>query len=148
MPVAPEMLHIWAGLWLASLLIWISIWDLKHLRIPDLANAVLALSGLLVAAWRSDGWPASQMAGATVGYILFAGIGAVYFRRTGEDGLGLGDAKLLGAAGAWVGLAALPGLVALAAISALVYALAAKCRRLAFGPWLSASLLLHWMLLA
>ncbi|WP_195819083.1 prepilin peptidase [Roseobacter sp. MH60115] len=147
MHFTPEILHIWASLWLASLLIWISVWDLKHLRIPDPANALLALSGLGLAAWRADGWPAAQMAGAAVGYILFAGIGALYFQRTGQDGLGLGDAKLLGAAGAWTGLAALPGLIAFAAISALVYALVTRCRRLAFGPWLSASLFLHWIFL-
>ena len=37
----------------------------------------------------------------------------------GIEGLGLGDAKLLAAAGAWVGLAALPSVILLAAVAAL-----------------------------
>ncbi|MGZ2256649.1 prepilin peptidase [Roseobacter sp. A03A-229] len=145
MQLVPESFEPWATIWLATVLLWISLWDLKHLRIPNLANAALAVSGVSVAALTASGWPIASLTGALVGYSLFAAIGAAYFHRTGEDGLGLGDAKLLGGAGAWLGLNALPSLIAVAAVSALVYALVMKCRRLAFGPWLSASLLLHWL---
>lgn len=145
MQLVPESFEPWATIWLAAVLLWIGLWDLKHLRIPNLANAVLAVSGVSVAALTANGWPIASLIGALVGYCLFAATGAIYFRRTGEDGLGLGDAKLLGGAGAWLGLYALPSLIAVAAVSALVYALVMRCRRLAFGPWLSASLLLHWL---
>jgi leader peptidase (prepilin peptidase)/N-methyltransferase len=67
--------------------------------------------------------------------------------------LGLGDAKLLAAAGAWLGWPALPGLVAAAAAGALAVALAraalgerlAAATRIAFGPYLALALWLFWL---
>ena len=47
----------------------------------------------------------------------------LYRRLRGRDGLGLGDAKLLAAAGAWLGLASLPWVVLAAALLGLVLAL-------------------------
>ncbi|WP_299409630.1 prepilin peptidase [uncultured Roseobacter sp.] len=144
MIASPDAVQVIATLWLMVILGWISLWDISHLRIPDLANGLLVLSGLMIAAVTTGGWPISQLIGLTIGFAVFTGLGEVYFRRTGVDGLGLGDAKLLAAAGAWLGWAALPGLVALSALSALSYALILKRQRLAFGPWLSASFLLQW----
>ena len=70
----------------------------------------------------------------------------VSFRLTGEDGLGLGDAKLLAAAGAWLGWRDLPVLIVLAAVSALVFALAMRTRKIPFGPWLAAVFWVLWIL--
>lgn len=141
-----ETLHILATLWLIALLIWISATDIAEFRIPDLANGLLVISGLALASSSGNGWPLSEGLGAVLGFTVFAVTGEVFFRSTGEDGLGLGDAKLLGAAGAWLGWQALPGVVAISALCALVYALVLRRRKLAFGPWLSASFLLHWVM--
>lgn len=143
--ISLELLQIFATLWLVALLLWISATDIVHFRIPDMANGLLVISGLALATYSNNSWPLSESMGAILGFIVFAAIGELYFRRTGNDGLGLGDAKLLGAAGAWLGWQALPGVIAVSAICALVYAIALRRRKLAFGPWLSASFLLHWL---
>ena len=86
--------------------------------------------------------------GALLGYVVFWLIGFAYFQLRGVDGLGQGDAKLLAAAGAWLGPTALPWVVLLAATGALVWALA-KGRELtmplAFGPWLASSFWALWI---
>ncbi|MGC3939113.1 prepilin peptidase [Roseobacter sp. EG26] len=140
-----ESLPITVTIWLAMMLLWISVWDINHMRIPNIANGLLVISGLIVSAIYASGWPVQHLFGVVSGYLVFAVVGEIYFRWTGTDGLGLGDAKLLAGAGAWLGWAALPGLVALAAVSALCYALILKRQKLAFGPWLSASFLLNWV---
>ena len=62
----------------------------------------------------------------------------------GKNGLGGGDAKLLAALGAWLGVAALPGLIFGAALLAVIAGLGrAVWRRhtlnqpMPFGPWLA-----------
>ncbi|MGH7111780.1 MAG: prepilin peptidase, partial [Stellaceae bacterium] len=78
----------------------------------------------------------------------------IYKKTRGGDGLGGGDAKLFAAAGAWVGALALPSVILVAALSAL---LAAALLRLAgvrltarsaipFGPFLALALWLVWLL--
>jgi leader peptidase (prepilin peptidase)/N-methyltransferase len=67
--------------------------------------------------------------------------------------MGLGDAKLLAAAGAWLGWQALPGLVVIAALAALAVALAQAARgaklaattRIAFGSYLALAFWLVWL---
>jgi len=127
------------------LLGWISHVDLKQFRIPDPAVYLLTGLGLAYSAIAAGGWPVNALTGALAGFGVFAVLGEVYYRRTGKDGLGLGDAKLMGAAGAWLGWHALPQLVAMAALSALVYALLLKRRKLAFGPWLAAGFVVLWL---
>ena len=72
---------------------------------------------------------------------------------TGREGLGLGDAKLFAAAGAWVSWAGLPSVLLLAAAGALAgHLLAARLtgqrlegREFPFGPYLAAALWLVWL---
>lgn len=130
---------------LLLLLGWISIADLKRFRIPDPTVFLLIGLGLGYSAFVAGGWPGNALIGALTGFGVFAILGEAYFRRTGQDGLGLGDAKLLAAAGAWLGWHGLPFMVAMAAISALIYALVLGRRKLAFGPWLAASFVVAWV---
>jgi leader peptidase (prepilin peptidase)/N-methyltransferase len=91
--------------------------------------------------------------GALAGFVSFAAIAGVYRRARGREGLGLGDAKLLAAAGAWLGWQALPGVVVMAAASGLALALAtalgggklAWTSRVAFGPHLALAFWLVWL---
>ncbi|MEM9551735.1 MAG: A24 family peptidase, partial [Pseudomonadota bacterium] len=126
----------WAGtVTIAPLLAWLCVTDMRSFRIPDAASLTLIVFGLVSSFWLRLTDPADALLGATLGYGVFAALGAAYVARHGEEGLGLGDAKLLGAAGAWLGWRDLPMLVALAAVSALVFALLIRSRRVAFGPW-------------
>ena len=105
------------------------------------------LTGLALAATGLR--PMDHVIGVVAGYALFWGIGEVYFRRTGREGLGLGDAKLFGGAGAWLGWQALPFVLLIAALGGLAAALVQRRRgggaELAFGPWLAAGLWVLWM---
>lgn len=130
---------------LALALAWICVTDFRQFRIPDAASLGLIFLGLIWSFWSSVTIPLSAALGAALGYGTFAFIGSVYFRRTGEDGLGLGDAKLLAAAGAWLGWEDLPLLVAVSAASALAFAAMTWRRRVAFGPWLSAVFWTIWV---
>lgn len=128
---------------LAAVLAWASAIDLRSYRLPDFLILPLIPAGLAIASLK--GWPLDQALGAAIGYAVFYLIGEVYFRLRGVDGLGQGDAKLLAAAGAWLGATALPVVILLAAVPALVVSVISKQRRLAFGPYLSAAFLAVWI---
>ena len=128
---------------LTLLLLAIAWADLRTMRIPDSLNALLAASGLALAALGERPW--DHVIGAVAGYALFWAIGEAYFRRTGREGLGLGDAKLFGAAGAWLGWQALPFVLLIAALAGLAAALLQRRSELAFGPWLALGLWAMWV---
>ena len=133
---------------LAAVCGWIAIVDFREKRIPDLASlpliaAGLALSGLVTMVPLAD-----RLIGSGVGFLLLWSIGEVHFRLRGQEGLGIGDAKLLAAAGAWLGWAALPAVLLIAALMGLAYAVLRPGLRqdgLAFGPWLAAGFLVCWL---
>lgn len=138
----PELI---ASVALGACLIWITMRDLRSFCIPDHASLPLIGMGLLLAALPDGIGVPTALSGGAAGYLSFAALGRWYYDRTGQDGLGLGDAKLLAAAGAWLGWRDLPLLVCLAAVSAMSYALIRRQHRLAFGPWLSGAFWVLWL---
>ncbi|MGQ0567678.1 MAG: prepilin peptidase [Gemmobacter sp.] len=143
----PVPVVVFATVVLSGLLVAIARADLRTLRIPDGLSLMLALAGLALAAM-GPRLP-DHLVGAVVGYGLFWAIGAVHFRRTGREGLGLGDAKLFGGAGAWLGWQALPFVLLIAAAGGLAAALVQRSRgggaEVAFGPWLALGLWAMWV---
>lgn len=136
--------------WLASALLgiilgWICVTDIRRYQIPDTASVGLIVSGLALSLASPLVTPITATLGATIGYGTFAALGALFYHHTGRDGLGLGDAKLLAACGAWLGPRDLPVLVGVAAVSALVFAVLTRQRRIAFGPWLSGAFWMIWI---
>jgi len=68
----------------------------------------------------------AHLAGGAIGFAALAAVAFAYQRLRGREGLGLGDAKLAGVGGAWLGWLALPSLVLVAAAGGLIlYAIAA-----------------------
>lgn len=135
---------------LAAWLVAISIADLRAHRIPNVLSLPLLAAGLIFSHLYSYLPIADHLIGASLGYLALAAFGEVFFRWRGREGLGLGDAKLLGAAGAWTGWAALPFILLVASCSGLLYALASRRRRssqpqIAFGPHLAAGFWLVWL---
>jgi leader peptidase (prepilin peptidase)/N-methyltransferase len=63
-----------------------------------------------------------HLIGAAAGYLVLAGIAFAYARLRGREGLGLGDAKLLAVAGAWLGWRAVPIVVVIASAGGLAWA--------------------------
>jgi leader peptidase (prepilin peptidase) / N-methyltransferase len=134
-------------------LLALAVIDWKHELLPDPLTLPLIPAGLAVA-WAID--PEQLLAhavGAAVGFLAFAALALAYERLRGREGLGLGDAKLLAAAGAWLGWQALPSVVVIAAVSGLLVALFHAARgqrleattRLPFGPHLALGFWLVWL---
>ncbi|RNF51147.1 prepilin peptidase [Marinomonas hwangdonensis] len=111
--------------------------DLEHKLIPDECNGLILFASLLLNL-SSDHLESSVM-GLLIGFSL------IYFLRKGylivrqSEGIGLGDAKLLAALGAWLGAAHLPLLLLGASVSGILYTVLSNKNRqdyMAFGPFL------------
>lgn len=128
-------------IFLFGVLILISYIDARTYRIPDALSLPLMLVGLLLAFLSGPAYLLSSAVGAFAGFLSLWGVGEIFFRLRGHEGLGVGDAKLFGAAGAWLGWHDLPLVLLIASVSGLAFALAMsyirRGRRLAFGPWIS-----------
>ena len=111
-----------AAIGLGVMLAWISVIDLRELRVPDRLSLPLIAAGLSVALALSRQPVTAHLIGALGGYCVLAGVGALHFRWRGHDGLGLGDAKLFAAAGAWLGWMPLPAVLLEAALIGLIFA--------------------------
>jgi leader peptidase (prepilin peptidase)/N-methyltransferase len=149
--------------WLAALLGWwllaLAAIDLVDWTLPDSLTLPLLLAGLLLAiggdaaGLSALATPLEAAAGAALGYGSLAGLAYVYRRIRGREGLGLGDAKLLAAAGAWLGPGPLPTLLLAAALLGLVMAISYRKplraeTALPFGPPLALAFWATYLLLA
>ncbi|PIW31035.1 MAG: hypothetical protein COW29_02815 [Rhodobacterales bacterium CG15_BIG_FIL_POST_REV_8_21_14_020_59_13] len=90
--------------------------DIRTFLLPDVVTLGLIPAGLVIACL-SGGldllWLNSLA--ALIGFASLAAVSEIYKRLRGREGLGLGDAKLLAAGGAWAGPFALPWIVLLGA---------------------------------
>ncbi|MBC7476486.1 MAG: prepilin peptidase, partial [Pseudorhodobacter sp.] len=107
------------GIWLLA----ITIIDLKTLRIPDILSLPLLVLGLVFAGFAAAPEFAGRLIGAGAGFLVLGLFGELFFRLRRREGLGLGDAKLFGAAGAWLGCQALPRVLLVGALGGLCWAL-------------------------
>jgi leader peptidase (prepilin peptidase)/N-methyltransferase len=152
-PRYAEPLTLPATMVLAAILVALSLCDLAVLRLPDVLTAALVLSGLAITAICEPWAVGDRLAAAIIGAMAFAGIAAVYEYLRGRPGLGLGDAKLLGGAGSWVGTDGLASTVMYAALLALAWVIIESARgrqitratRLAFGPFLALGIWIVWL---
>lgn len=145
-----DHLFFTAGLTIAltAVCIWIAVADFREMRIPDVASLPLIAAGLLLSGAASELPLGDRLIGAGVGFLTLWAIGEAYFRWRGAEALGIGDAKLFAGAGAWLGWAALPTVLLIAAVMGLAFAAIRPSKReaaLAFGPWLAAALLVCWL---
>jgi leader peptidase (prepilin peptidase) / N-methyltransferase len=94
---SPDPLVVWiATLALSVCLAGVAAYDQATFRIPDGLNILIAACGVATCIALQAPLLAHALA-ALIGYGAFAAFGAGYLRLRGVDGLGLGDAKLLGA---------------------------------------------------
>jgi leader peptidase (prepilin peptidase)/N-methyltransferase len=139
---------------LIALLLAISIVDLRTMRIPNALNATLAVAGLAITYCIGNDLIAALL-GIALGYGALATANFAYRYARGRDGIGMGDAKLLGAAGAWIGWSGLPFVVLIASATGLIFVALLRImgRRfsashaLAFGPWLCAGIFIVWLVM-
>jgi leader peptidase (prepilin peptidase)/N-methyltransferase len=76
--------------------------DLQHKILPNVITLPGIAVGVLANALAGPGWAASLIGAAVGAGILFA-IAEVYYRVRHEEGLGMGDVKMLGMIGAFLG---------------------------------------------
>lgn len=149
-PTEPAM-ALSAGVLMLGLLT-LAVIDLETQLLPDSLTLGLLWTGLLV---NLDGrfvsLPMAVM-GAGAGYVALAGVAWLFQRLTGKEGMGLGDAKLLAALGAWLGWLALPAVVLLASVSGAVLGIVwlksqglTRATPIPFGPFLAvAGAVMFW----
>jgi leader peptidase (prepilin peptidase) / N-methyltransferase len=147
-------LDLWASAGLGWALLALALIDARTFLLPDALTLPLLAAGLGVAAIEDRTQLVDHAIGAAAGFLVFAAIALAYRRWRRRDGMGLGDAKLLAALGAWVTWTGLPSLILIAAILGLTVALArawfrgqplAATDRLPFGPALCLGGWLVWL---
>ena len=94
--------------------------DVTAFRLPDLITLPLAGVGLGLAI-RSPASLPERVIGLLVGFTAMVAVNTLYARVRKRQGLGLGDAKLFAAAGAWLGAAALPAVLLLACAGGMAW---------------------------
>jgi leader peptidase (prepilin peptidase)/N-methyltransferase len=136
--------------WTLLTVAWI---DARWLILPDSLTLPLIAAGLL-AAWATGQPVLEHMLGAAIGFVGLASVAAAYHRWRGREGLGLGDAKLMAAAGSWLGWEALPDVLLIGAVAGLMLGSWLGRRgdvdmmrlRVPFGPPLALAFWSIWLL--
>lgn len=109
-----------------GLLVLLSIIDLKTFLLPNIYVAPFALLGILFHI--STGFyyldAETIMIGGLVGYMTLYLIRFAGNKYYGQDSLGLGDVKLLGAAGLWLGYEGVLFAMTVGAVAGLLHGLA------------------------
>lgn len=106
-----------------GLLIALSIIDLKHWILPDELNLAFGICGVVF--HLATAYAFVDMKGMALGALIGAGLLYVirFFsnRHYGRDTLGLGDVKLMGAAGLWLGVDGTLEAITVGAFAGLVH---------------------------
>ncbi|MDO4440699.1 MAG: A24 family peptidase [Moraxella sp.] len=131
---------------LALILVWyllaLSCIDWRTRLLPDRLLVPLGIIGLLANTASLFTTPLLSIWGLSVGFVAFWFINVLCKWLIRQDGLGLGDAKLLGVLGAWLGVSALPIIILVASLLGVVVGVIGKAsgrsddKTLAFGPYL------------
>jgi leader peptidase (prepilin peptidase)/N-methyltransferase len=103
--------------------------DALAFRLPDILTLPLVVVGLIASFFLPDPAPLGHLIGAAAGFFVLYAIAVAYRRLRGREGLGLGDAKLVAAAGAWLGWQALPQVVLIGCVAAILWIGIAALRR-------------------
>jgi leader peptidase (prepilin peptidase)/N-methyltransferase len=149
----PGGAFLWTGCALGWCLLTLAWIDFRTFWLPDVLTLPLILAGLAQAAWLQPDRLTERALAAAIAYTLLFLLAWSYRALRKRDGLGMGDAKLLAAGGAWLGIVALPWVVVAGSVLALLYALALRARgtkltntlRLPFGPFLAAGIWAAWL---
>jgi leader peptidase (prepilin peptidase)/N-methyltransferase len=155
--VAPDARGL-LGACLALLMGAIAIADFRHFIVPNAATAPAFILGLVYSAVRDFAVVGEAVAFAALRALtlalLFFVLREIHRWLRGREGIGLGDVKLAGVAGAWLDWSTLPLVVEAAALTALAaYVLAKVTRgrpmlssnRVPFGLFLAPAIWAGWL---
>lgn len=149
----PDASRLWVDCALGWSLLALGWIDAGWLLLPDVLTLPLVPIGLLVTLLWQPAVLADHIVATFAGYLGLRGVAWVYRALRGFDGVGDGDAKLLAAVGAWLGLAALPIVVLIAALFGLALAAAQALTghqpqattAMPFGSCLAVAMWLIWL---
>jgi leader peptidase (prepilin peptidase)/N-methyltransferase len=144
--------------YLVFTMLLVTIIDSRHYVIPDVLSLPAIPIGLLAASWTLPDSIETilfdQILAAFVSSSTLFVIRILYRRLRGAEGLGLGDVKLAAAAGAWVGLQALPMTGLLATGAALITILVSNATKrkasiglktaIPFGSFIAPAIIVVW----
>ena len=127
--------------------------DLRDKILPDELTLSLLWIGLIANGNGLFVTATDAIYGAIAGYTIFSLIKWAFTLIAKKQGLGLGDAKLLAAIGAWIGWQALPAVVLIASLSGIVGSIILIAlkqhtlnQKIAFGPYLACAALVGLLL--
>ena len=140
---------------LALLLAAVAAFDIRTQRIPDALNALTLGAGLVATILLSRDLPAALL-GVGIGYGAFWALNVLFRAWRGRDGIGMGDAKLAAALGAWIGWTGLPFAALIASALGLAFVAGRRVAgremgaqdALAFGPFLALAGFVVWVVSA
>ena len=143
---------VWASCGLGWALLALAAIDWREFRLPDFLTLPLIAAGVFVSGLADATSLLNSVVGAAAGYLFVVVVRWIYQRIRGREGMGLGDAKLLAAGGAWVSWIGLPSVVLIAAVAALAVTFirtrGTKLRsdeHVPFGAYLSVGIWLVWL---
>ena len=145
--VAPGMAGA-AGAVFGWLLLAAGAVDLVAFRLPNPVTLALAVTGLMAGTIGLDPPLFDRAIGGIAGFAALWLIARGYRVLRGRDGLGGGDAKLLGAIGLWIGWRTLPVVLLIACVLGIGWALARRMRaqdRLPLGTLLAIGAFAMWL---
>ncbi len=107
---------------LIGVLLYLAYIDFRTFQLPNTITLPLIITGFGFSAFTTLGLTdaSSSLMGACLGYTLLWLPNWVYHRIKKQDGVGMGDAKLLAALGAWLGWSSLPGILLIASLSGVI----------------------------
>jgi len=107
---------------LIVVLVYLAYYDLRTFRLPDVITLPLVSLGLLFNGLSNESLISFQdsLIGAILGYICLWLLNLLYRIVKKQAGIGMGDAKLLAALGAWLGWFALPSILLIASLTGLI----------------------------
>ncbi len=140
--------RVWADCLLGWTLLALACIDWTHLRLPDVLTLPLIPAGLAEAWWEGSALALDHAVASLLAYALFRAVALGYRALRGRDGLGMGDAKLLAVAGAWVGVGGLAPVLFGGAVLGIGLVLVSSVRhgreqvhnQVPFGPALAVAL--------
>jgi leader peptidase (prepilin peptidase)/N-methyltransferase len=136
----------------------IAVIDAENFIIPDVLSLPSIPAGLIATRLLDDpnseyGLLLEHCAAAVVGFIVLYAVKQAYLLWRKREGLGLGDVKLMAAAGAWTGLEGMSHVLLLACVLAISYVAVLNLRNLRaingttalpFGVFLGPSIWVIW----
>lgn len=109
-----------------ALLVILSVIDLRVRLLPNVYVLPLAICGVIFHVSTGFSYlpsPHDMLIGGGVGFMMLYLLRATANRYYGQDALGLGDVKLMGAAGLWLGIDGVLFAMTLGAVAGLIHGL-------------------------